>query len=206
MQAPGINMAHGEQKVKIVMVGDQSVGKSSLVQQFAFSTFDSDIESTQRISSTEKTVDIEGKRITLGIWDTAGQEKYRSLGPIYYRGCCAALVVYDITRRNTFETLQYWVKELREHGGRSLAIGICGNKCDLVNERKVSFEEGEALAAELGALFAETSAKLNEDHNIDSFFIRTTKQGLENKGEFLPQIQSPVTNPGPQQTCACAIL
>jgi len=156
------------------------VGKSSLVQQFASNSFDPSIESTRRISSTEKVVEIDGKRMTLGIWDTAGQPKYRSLGPIYYQGCYAAIVVYDITRRNTFDTIRYWVKELKEHGGRSLAIGICGNKSDLANERAVFYEEGEAVATELGALFAETSSKFNDGH-IDSLFINTTKQGLANK-------------------------
>ena len=111
-----------------------------------------------------------GKSIKFQIWDTAGQEKYHSLAPMYYRGAAAAIIVYDITRPNTFKTLKNWVEELRNQGPKDIAIAIAGNKADLANLREIDTETAKAYAEEIGALYVETSAK--DDLNVQDMFVQ----------------------------------
>ncbi|XP_022759837.1 ras-related protein RABB1c-like [Durio zibethinus] len=116
-------------------------------------------------------ITIENKPIKLQIWDTAGQESFRSITRSYYRGAAGALLVYDITRRETFNHLASWLEEARQHANANMTVMLIGNKCDLAHRRAVSTEEGERFAKEHGLIFMEASAKTFQ--NVEEAFIST---------------------------------
>ena len=161
-------------EVKIVLLGDAGVGKSSLVLRFVTNSFDKYSESTIGASFMSKLIMVDGNPIKYQIWDTAGQEKYHSLAPMYYRGAAAAIIVYDITRAASFQTLKNWVRELQQLGPENIVIAICGTKSDLEDKREVSTAEARAYADEIGALFLETSAKLNK--NVQDLFVDISRR------------------------------
>lgn len=119
-------------------------------------------------------VNIDGKQIKLQIWDTAGQESFRSITRSYYRGAAGALLVYDITRRETFNHLTSWLEDARQHSSSNMVIMLIGNKSDLESRRDVKREEGEAFAREHGLIFMETSAKTA--CNVEEAYINTAKE------------------------------
>jgi small GTP-binding protein len=123
-------------------------------------------------------INIENKPIKLQIWDTAGQESFRSITRSYYRGAAGALLVYDITRRETFSHLTRWLQEARQNSHQNMVIMLIGNKSDLEHRRQVSKEEGEAFALENGLVFLETSAKTAA--NVESAFVKTAEKIFEN--------------------------
>ena len=164
-----------EQSIKVVLLGDSGVGKSSLALRFVTNEFRPYSESTIGASfmsksirvpvspASKSTASIQPERdIGLKIWDTAGQEKYRSLAPMYYRGAQVAILVYDITIPASFVALQEWVLELQNNALPDLMLVICGNKSDLEQFRRVDREVGENYAKEMGAVYVETSAKDGE--------------------------------------------
>ncbi|XP_061865294.1 ras-related protein Rab-22A isoform X3 [Colius striatus] len=114
---------------------DTGVGKSSIVWRFVEDSFDPNINPTIGASFMTKTVQYQNELHKFLIWDTAGQERFRALAPMYYRGSAAAIIVYDITKEETFSTLKNWVKELRQHGPPNIVVAIAGNKCDLNDVR-----------------------------------------------------------------------
>jgi Ras-related protein Rab-22 len=169
-------------EVKVVLLGDQGVGKSSLVLRFVTQHFREISDATIGASFMSKMLMIpdeetgEMKPINFKIWDTAGQEKYHSLAPMYYRGAAAAIVVYDITKKRSFKTLQNWVNELITLGPENIVICIAGNKADLNNEREIDFEMALNYAKEVGddTVCLETSAK--EDTNVNMLFKQIAKR------------------------------
>jgi len=161
-------------EVKVVLLGDTGVGKSSLVLRFVTNNFKPYSESTIGASFMSKMIMVDDTPIKYQIWDTAGQEKYHSLAPMYYRGAAAAIVVYDITRKQSFETLKNWVKELKQLGPSDIVIAIAGNKCDLADQREVPLETARAYADQINALYTETSAK--QDKNVTALFIDISKR------------------------------
>ncbi|KAF2284570.1 hypothetical protein GH714_027200 [Hevea brasiliensis] len=170
--------AGGEEYLfKIVLIGDSAVGKSNLLSRFARNEFDSNSKATIGVEFQTQVVDIDGKEIKAQIWDTAGQERFRAVTSAYYRGAVGALIVYDITRRTSFDSVKRWLDELsgkflsillsfffdcgfdgRAHCDTAVARMLVGNKCDLENIREVSVEEGKNLAEEESLFFMETSA------------------------------------------------
>lgn len=144
---------------KLVLLGESSVGKSSLVLRFVKGQFHEFQESTIGAAFLTQTVQIDDTTVKFEIWDTAGQERYHSLAPMYYRGAQAAIVVYDISNKETFHKAQTWIKELQRQANPNIVIALAGNKLDLANKRQVSFEEAKAYADESSLLFMETSAK-----------------------------------------------
>ncbi|KAL3616019.1 Ras-related protein RABA5c [Castilleja foliolosa] len=143
---------------KVVVIGDSAVGKSNLLSRFARDEFDHNSKATIGVEFQTQVVLIDGKEIKAQVWDTAGQERFRAVTSAYYRGAVGALVVYDITRNPTFESVKRWLDELNTHCDTTVAKMLVGNKCDLDNIREVSVEDGKAFAEEEGLFFIETSA------------------------------------------------
>jgi len=143
---------------KVVLIGDSGVGKSNLLSRFTRNEFALDSKSTIGVEFATKSIVAEGKTIKAQIWDTAGQERYRAITSAYYRGAVGALLVYDITKHATFENVQRWLKELRDHAEANIVVMLVGNKSDLKNQRAVETEEAMAFAEEHNLAFIETSA------------------------------------------------
>ncbi|KAI3461815.1 hypothetical protein Pfo_018478 [Paulownia fortunei] len=143
---------------KIVVIGDSAVGKSNLLSRFARDEFDHNSKATIGVEFQTQVLEVDGKEVKAQVWDTAGQERFRAVTSAYYRGAVGALVVYDISRKTTFDSIKRWLDELSTHCDTAVATMLVGNKCDLENIREVSVEEGKSLAEEEGLFFIETSA------------------------------------------------
>jgi Ras-related protein Rab-2A len=156
---------------KYIIIGDSGVGKSCLLLQFTDKRFEPVHDLTIGVEFGARMVVIESKQIKLQIWDTAGQESFRSITRSYYRGASGALLVYDVTRRETFDHLRTWLDDARQVSNANMTIMLIGNKCDLETKRQVSVEEGQSFASEHGLVFLETSAKTA--HNVDDAFMKT---------------------------------
>lgn len=149
---------------KVVLVGDSGVGKTCIIQRFANDTYDDQQESTIASAYTYKMIDYEklGKSISFDIWDTAGQELYRSLAKNFYLNAAIGILVYDIRRKDSFESIKnFWYEQLKTSGEENMVFGIAGNKCDLFSEEQVSENEVKAFAKSIGAVFHLTSAQDN---------------------------------------------
>ncbi|CAH0515895.1 unnamed protein product [Peronospora belbahrii] len=155
---------------KIVLIGDSGVGKSNLLSRFTRNEFNLESKSTIGVEFATKSIVAEGKTIKAQIWDTAGQERYRAITSAYYRGAVGALLVYDITKHGTFENVERWLKELRDHADVNTVIMLVGNKSDLRHLRAVSTEEAMAFAENNNLAFIETSAL--EATGVDTAFQR----------------------------------
>mmetsp|Transcript_15685 Transcript_15685/g.43886 ORF Transcript_15685/g.43886 Transcript_15685/m.43886 type:complete len:203 (-) Transcript_15685:57-665(-) len=147
---------------KLLLVGDSGVGKSSLLLRFTSDSFE-DLTPTIGVDFKVKYVTLEGKRLKLTVWDTAGQERFRTLTSSYYRGAQGIIFAYDVTRRETFESLtDIWLREVEMYSTVADAIKmVVANKVDLESDREVSYQEGADFARANGCLFVETSAKAN---------------------------------------------
>lgn len=156
-------------KYKLVFLGDQSVGKTSIITRFMYDNFDRHYQATIGIDFLSKTMYLEDRTVRLQLWDTAGQERFRSLIPSYIRDSSVAVVVYDVSNRASFLNTGKWVDDVRQERGNDVVICLVGNKTDLGNDkRQVSTEEGEERAAKDGLLFMECSAKAG--YNVKSLF------------------------------------
>lgn len=162
---------------KYIIIGDTGVGKSCLLLQFTDKRFRTDHDLTIGVEFGARLITIDNKQIKLQIWDTAGQESFRSITRSYYRGASGALLVYDISRRDTFNHLTRWLEEARQNANANMVIMLIGNKCDL-ERREVSYEEGAQFAREHGLIFSETSAKTAQ--NVEEAFIQTARKIYEN--------------------------
>ncbi|ORY45034.1 ras family-domain-containing protein [Leucosporidium creatinivorum] len=170
-------------KFKLVFLGEQSVGKTSLITRFMYDTFDNTYQATIGIDFLSKTMYLEDRTVRLQLWDTAGQERFRSLIPSYIRDSSVAVVVYDITNRTSFMNTSKWVDDVRSERGNDVIIVLVGNKTDLNDKRQVTTEEAETKSKELNVMFIETSAKAG--HNVKTLFrkIAQALPGMEREGE-----------------------
>ncbi|XP_061900289.1 ras-related protein Rab-41 isoform X2 [Entelurus aequoreus] len=157
-------------KFKLVFLGEQSVGKTSLITRFMYDSFDNTYQATIGIDFLSKTMYLEDRTVRLQLWDTAGQERFRSLIPSYIRDSTIAVVVYDITNLNSFQQTSKWIDDVRTERGSDVIIMLVGNKTDLADKRQITTEEGEQRAKELNVMFIETSAKTG--YNVKQLFRR----------------------------------
>ena len=155
--------------LKLLLIGDSGVGKSSIVSVYTENRFISTHLSTIGIDFKIKNIDIDGTKIKLQIWDTAGQERFRTITTSYFRGAQGILLVYDVTDRRSFESIRNWISQIQQHADVHVNKILVGNKCDMLDEKVVSTEEGEKLAKEFGIQFWECSAK--NDINVDESFV-----------------------------------
>lgn len=171
---------------KYIIIGDTGVGKSCLLLQFTDKRFQPVHDLTIGVEFGARLINIDQHSIKLQIWDTAGQESFRSITRSYYRDAAGALLVYDITRRESFSHLTRWLEEARQNGNPNMTIMLIGNKSDLEHRRVVSTKEGEAFAKENGLIFLETSAKTAT--NVEAAFMNTAEKIFEKikKGAYDP--------------------
>ncbi|NWH61595.1 RAB17 protein, partial [Geococcyx californianus] len=166
---------------KVVLLGSTSVGKSSLAYRYVKNDFKESLP-TVGCSFFTQTLNLEAATIKFEIWDTAGQEKYHSVCHLYYRGAHAALLVYDITNKETLNRAKLWLRDLeKEFLPDEIVIGLVGNKTDLAAEREVATEEGKEFARTKGLLFMETSAKSN--HQVNDIFMAIAQELLQRERE-----------------------
>ncbi|KAK4266547.1 hypothetical protein QN277_027446 [Acacia crassicarpa] len=163
---------------KIVIIGDSAVGKSNLLSRYARNEFNPHSKATIGVEFQTQSLEIDGKEVKAQIWDTAGQERFRAVTSAYYRGAVGALIVYDITRTTTFESVGRWLDELQTHCDTTMAMMLVGNKCDMVDIRNVSTEEGKSLAESEGLFFMETSAL--DSTNVDTAFEMVIREIYNN--------------------------
>ncbi|XP_073307492.1 ras-related protein RABA1d-like [Primulina huaijiensis] len=143
---------------KLVLIGDSGVGKSNLLSRFTRNEFSLETKSTIGVEFATRSMTLESKVIKAQIWDTAGQERYRAITSAYYRGAVGALLVYDVTRHSTFESVERWLRELRDHTDPDIVVMLIGNKSDLRHLVTVSIEDGTSFAERESLYFMETSA------------------------------------------------
>jgi Ras-related protein Rab-14 len=175
-------------------------------------TFTPDSSQTVGVEFGTRIVSVDGTKIKLQIWDTAGQERFRAVTRSYYRGAAGALLVYDITRRETFNRLDSWLQDLRNLTSPTTVIVLLGNKCDLTSKREVAYEEAARYAEENGLVFVETSAKTGE--RVEDAFVRlatlvhqhvvdgSTVLGADS-GVLRPSVVSPAEMAEAGNACSC---
>ncbi|KAG6480189.1 ras-related protein RABA1f-like [Zingiber officinale] len=159
---------------KVVVIGDSGVGKTNLLSRFSRNEFSTESKSTIGVEFATRTISVDDKLVKAQIWDTAGQERYRAITSAYYRGAAGALIVYDVTRHITFENVERWLKELKNHTDQNVVIMLVGNKADLRHIRSVPLEDAQAFAQREKAFFVETSAL--ESMNVENAFTEVLTQ------------------------------
>lgn len=176
-------------KYKIVFLGDLSVGKTSIINQFMYGTFDPVHQPTIGIDFLSKTMYLDDRTIRLQLWDTAGQERFRSLIPGYIRDCSMAVVVFDITQKQSFLSIDKWIEDVRNERGGDVVIMVAANKSDLTDRRTVSSEEIDKKSKDLNVKMLEVSAKTG--NNVKLLFRNLAQDlpgmedvSLANNAEF----------------------
>ncbi|CAN8231488.1 unnamed protein product [Cochlearia groenlandica] len=159
---------------KLVLIGDSGVGKSNLLSRFTRNEFSVESKSTIGVEFATRSVHVDDKIIKAQLWDTAGQERYRAITSAYYRGAVGALLVYDITRHITFENVERWLKELRDHTDSNIVIMLVGNKADLRHLRATQTEEARSFSEKENMFFMETSAL--DSTNVEQAFTHVLTQ------------------------------
>ena len=176
--ALGLPMSHSvdapDYIYKIILLGDSNVGKTNILMRYKDDEFDSNTKPTIGVELYSKKVPLDGKIIKASLWDTAGQERYRAVTTTYYRNSSGVFLVYDVTRQESFNNIQRWLKEVREYADPDVVIMLVGNKTDLNYMRAVSTEDGSKFAEQNGMFFMETSAMSNT--NIDKAFEKIIEE------------------------------
>jgi Ras-related protein Rab-2A len=167
-------MSTGEAEItaKVIVVGPTSSGKSCLLLRFTHNTFNLEHETTIGVDFSARTIESKSQKLRLHVWDTAGQESFQSVARNYYRDACAAVLVYDVTDRASFEQLPKWLAAVREYSGnKELTVILVANKCDLAEQRVIAREQGEGFARQHNLLFQEVSAKTGD--GVGAAFLAT---------------------------------
>lgn len=166
---------------KVLLIGDSGTGKSCLLIRFAEDIFTDNYISTIGVDFKIKTINIDGKTVKMQVWDTAGQERFRTITASYYRGSNGVIIVYDVTDRESFDHVDFWMKEIDRLAAPDVCRLLVGNKTDLADKRAVTREEGEALAAKYGVGFLETSAR--DNHNVEQAFTQMAATMQKKQGQ-----------------------
>ena len=183
--------------LKIILIGDSSVGKTNLLTRFVKNEFNQQSKPTIGVDFFSKTVQVDKKSIKAQIWDTAGQERFKSFSSAYYNGSHGAIIVYDITNKDSFENVKSWVQELKTHlEFEKLVVMLIGNKSDLEDKRAVTEEQGRNLSESIEAFFMETSAFKNGAGEVGKAFMVVIEEIL-NKN---PDMTSKSTKGGEKVT------
>ena len=162
-------MAKDEIGIKVTLIGESSVGKTSIINRYTRDDFAQDLESTLGANYSQKKIVRHGKKIRLDLWDTAGQEKYRAIGRHFYKESYIVCLVYDITSKSSFENIKkIWYPELKEYGEKLKILALVGNKIDKYLEEEVKEDEAQKFADEIKAIYKRTSAM--EGTNIEELF------------------------------------
>ncbi|XP_069102739.1 ras-related protein Rab-31-like [Argopecten irradians] len=161
-------------EAKVVVLGSQGVGKTSVVIRYVGGMFSKAVSPTIGASFFTYKMTINNYRIKLQVWDTAGQERFRSMAPMYYRKANAAMLIYDLTSADSFYDIKDWVSELKKNVDTPIVMCLVGNKCDLSDNREVAAGDAEEYASNIGALNHETSALKNT--GIDEAFLQVAQQ------------------------------
>ena len=162
---------------KMILIGDSGVGKSNILSRYINNSFSETTRSTVGVELSAKVEEINNTKIKIQIWDTAGQERYKSITKTYYKGAKGALIVYDITNKESFKNVDKWINDLKESGDDDVSILIVGNKCDLEASREVTTDEVKKKAELYKMAYCETSALKGE--NIDNAFRTLIKIVVE---------------------------
>jgi Ras-related protein Rab-2A len=160
--------------LKYIIIGDPSVGKSNLLMKFAHNKFTEEYQATIGVEFGAKNIEINKKIYRIQIWDTAGQENFRSITRAYYKNSVCAMVVYDITSRKSFENIVHWIEDVHKESPKTISIILIGNKIDLEDKRIVSYDEGNEFAIKNGIIFMETSAKSGE--GVEEIFKKSAEE------------------------------
>jgi len=167
---------------KLVLIGDASVGKTSLLLRFADDSFEDNYISTVGVDFRFRTVTVDNELVKLQIWDTAGQEKFKTITSSYYRNAHAVMIVYDVSDRKSFENIEQWLSDIEKFCPNGVCKMIIGNKCDIdPSEREVTYQTAESFANQLQIPYIETSAKTA--NNVETAFIQMVQQLIKNKAE-----------------------
>ena len=166
-------LTNPETRLKVVLLGDAGVGKTAIIRRYYEDKFNAILESTYNASFIEKVINVENKKIVLELWDTVGQEAYRSLTKIFTKNARIIILVYDVTSKETFNSLNYWYDYISKETDGNIILGVAGNKTDLILEEdhteEVSQEEGKNFAEKINASFVLMSAK-ESDKEIKKLF------------------------------------
>ena len=173
--------------IKLDLIGESGVGKTSIISRYTNNTFDPQVLTSSSAQFLTKTIELnKDTSIKFDIWDTAGQEKFKSLAKIFYKDAKVIILVYDITNKNSFESLKnFWYKEIMDNTISDVILAIVGNKADLYENEQVTDDEGKAYAKEKNAIFKSTSALSNR--GIDSLFTDIAKKCLDPNYDYLAE-------------------
>ena len=156
-------------QIKVTLIGESSVGKTSIINRYTRDAFTQELESTLGANYSQKKIERHGKKIRLDLWDTAGQEKYRAIGRHFYKDSYIVCLVYDITNKESFERIKtVWYPELKEHGEKTKILALVGNKIDKYLDEQVNEDDVKKYAEEINAINKRTSAM--EGTNIEDLF------------------------------------
>ena len=173
---------------KILLLGDSTVGKTCFLLRYVDDSFLDLHMATIGLDYRLKTLILEEQKIVkVQLWDTAGQDKFRAITRNYYKGASGIILIFDVTNVKSYENIKKWINEIKEEISEKVAIVLIGNKIDNVQERKISKDQGDKLANEIGVKFFETSAKTGEGINESVFFL--VKKIFENDPEVKNKYQ-----------------
>jgi small GTP-binding protein len=174
------NLYEQEESIKVILLGNSGVGKTQIINRFNNKQFMDNDLCTYTSSFITRAIEVNGQKKNLDVWDTAGQEKFRSLGKLFVKNAQIIILVYDTTSKKSFEDLNFWNDFIQKELGQKITLGLAGNKIDLFTKEEVTKDEGKEYAKKWDAVFSLLSAK-EDKPGIDLFFTEMVKKYLENE-------------------------